>query len=140
MKLNESQREWGAFGALVLVLAVVVVGVALLAPGIFARVTGAFFAAQDGAPPPVETVIPTVTIAPTLLPTLTPPPEPTPTTAVQSATAVPTQPYVVQPGDTLSRIATLHSTTVALLVEINRLANPNQLVAGTTLLVPRADP
>ncbi|MGZ4650223.1 MAG: LysM peptidoglycan-binding domain-containing protein [Kineosporiaceae bacterium] len=44
--------------------------------------------------------------------------------------------YVVRPGDTLSGIALLLGTDVARLVRLNRLNDPDVLLAGTTLVVP----
>jgi LysM repeat protein len=44
--------------------------------------------------------------------------------------------YVVQSGDTLSGIALRFGTDVATLVRLNRLANPDVVLAGTTLVVP----
>ena len=43
---------------------------------------------------------------------------------------------VIQRGDTLSEIAIMYNTTVARLVELNSIANPNLIFAGETLLVP----
>lgn len=42
-------------------------------------------------------------------------------------------PYTVQPGDTLSAIAAHHHTTVAELVKLNHLSNPNALSVGQRL-------
>ena len=42
----------------------------------------------------------------------------------------------VQRGDTLSRIALEYNTTVARLVELNNIANPNLIYTGQTLIVP----
>ena len=39
-------------------------------------------------------------------------------------------------GDTLSSIAVCYNTTVERLVELNNIANPNLIYAGSTLLVP----
>jgi len=44
--------------------------------------------------------------------------------------------YVVQPGDTLYRIAQRFGTTVAALQELNRFPNPDQLVIGQAILIP----
>ena len=41
MNLNQTQREWAAFGGLALVLAVVILGLALLAPGMVLAAVGA---------------------------------------------------------------------------------------------------
>jgi LysM repeat protein len=46
--------------------------------------------------------------------------------------------YVVQPGDTLSAIAARTGTSVARLVELNGLADPNRIAAGSTLLLRAA--
>lgn len=43
--------------------------------------------------------------------------------------------YVVQSGDTLSSIATRFGTTVASLVSINNIANPNLIYVGETLKI-----
>ncbi len=44
--------------------------------------------------------------------------------------------HEVQPGDTLSDYAKRHNTTVAELVRINAIANPNHIVVGTKLTMP----
>lgn len=49
----------------------------------------------------------------------------------ESATSQPL--YVVKPGDTLSRIALTHGTTVDTLVNLNSLADKNTLGVGQTL-------
>lgn len=46
-----------------------------------------------------------------------------------------TNSYIVQPGDTLSEIASRYGTTVQELVAINHLANPNLIFPGETLRV-----
>jgi LysM repeat protein len=66
---------------------------------------------EDGQPPPP------------------PPPSPTPPPGGQTT-------YVVQRGDTLSRIASRFGTTVALLVQANNIANPNLIYVGQVLLIP----
>lgn len=45
--------------------------------------------------------------------------------------------YRVRRGDTLSSIAGRHGTTVARLIKLNKISNPNLIVAGTTLIVSR---
>jgi LysM repeat protein len=71
------------------------------------------------------------------VPTATPRPGPVPT-----ATPAPGgQTYVVQAGDTLSRIATRFNTTVAALVQLNNIVNPNLIYVGQVLrIVPGAGP
>lgn len=46
--------------------------------------------------------------------------------------------YVVQPGDTLSKIAQRHHTTTETLSAMNQLSNPNALRVGMTLRLPKA--
>lgn len=43
---------------------------------------------------------------------------------------------VIQQGDTLSGIANEYGTTVATLVELNNIQNPNLIYAGSSLIVP----
>jgi spore germination protein len=45
--------------------------------------------------------------------------------------------YVVQPGDTLFRIAQRFGLSVQELIEINRFPDPNKLVVGQAILIPR---
>ena len=44
--------------------------------------------------------------------------------------------YVVQAGDTLSAIAAAYGTTVAAIAAANRIANPNLIYVGQTLVIP----
>jgi LysM repeat protein len=44
--------------------------------------------------------------------------------------------YVVQPGDTMFRIATRYNTTVAALAQLNGIVNPNVIRVGQRLVVP----
>jgi LysM repeat protein/predicted chitinase len=55
----------------------------------------------------------------------------------------PTQPvepttYVVQRGDTLSRIASAFGVSLASLIEANGIRDPNRIQAGATLVIPAA--
>lgn len=43
---------------------------------------------------------------------------------------------IIQYGDTLSELAIKYNTTVAKLVELNNISNPNLIYAGETLIVP----
>jgi LysM repeat protein len=47
--------------------------------------------------------------------------------------------YVVQPGDTLGRIAACRGTSVPALARANRISAPDHLLAGAVLRVPEAD-
>jgi len=73
-----------------------------------------------------EAVIATPIPAPT--PTHTPIPRPTPTPTVTV--------YVVQPGDTLSAIATRFNVTLDDLVAANRIVNPDALQVGQEITIP----
>lgn len=44
--------------------------------------------------------------------------------------------YKVMPGDTLSSIAQKHGTTIRHIQNANRIANPNDLKAGTEIFIP----
>lgn len=46
---------------------------------------------------------------------------------------------IIQRGDTLSQLAIKYNTTVARLVELNNIANPNLIYAGATLIVPSGE-
>ena len=73
-----------------------------------------------------DAVIATATPEPT--PTATPIPRPTPTPTVTV--------YVVQPGDTLSGIATRFNVTIDDLVEANRIVDPDALQVGQEITIP----
>ena len=46
--------------------------------------------------------------------------------------------YTVQPGDTLTDIASRFETEVATIARLNGIADPNQIAAGTALVIPAA--
>jgi N-acetylmuramoyl-L-alanine amidase len=48
--------------------------------------------------------------------------------------------YVVQSGDTLSAIAEAYGVSVAILVQVNSIANPDLIVTGQSLAIPSAAP
>ncbi len=54
-------------------------------------------------------------------------------------TAGKTMEIIIQRGDTLTELAIKYNTTVARLVELNNIANPNLIYAGATLLVPSGE-
>ncbi len=75
----------------------------------------------------------------------TQPPSPLTPTPVVNATATPvvsplypinTCYYIVRPGDTLSAIALRAKTTVAALMQLNGIVNPNRVLIGQRLLMP----
>lgn len=87
------------------------------------------------APSPAPAAAPTRAPAPTPAPA--PAPRPAPTPAPAPAPAAPaTTTYTIQGGDTLTALARKFNTTVARLVELNGIANPDLIVAGRTLKVP----
>ncbi len=83
---------------------------------------------NGGEPTPEPTVSPKPSITPK--PTTTPKPTATPG---QCPTTIP---YIVQRGDTLSRIADSLETTVAELAALNHLKNPDRIYVGQRLLIP----
>ncbi|MGB3713064.1 MAG: LysM peptidoglycan-binding domain-containing protein [Candidatus Promineifilaceae bacterium] len=64
------------------------------------------------------------------------PAQPTPPPADPSPPVSGGTVYVVQLGDTLSRIAIVHGVTTGALVQANNLSNPNLIYAGQTLIIP----
>lgn len=82
------------------------------------------------------------------VPVRVPNPVPPPPTATPVVISVPSEPipgapvvngsivYMVQPGDTLFRIALRFSTTVSTLARLNGIVNPNLIFAGQPLFVP----
>jgi LysM repeat protein len=56
--------------------------------------------------------------------------------APQSASTSGGGTYVIQPGDTLLRIAARFGVTVNSIIQVNNLANPNLIYAGQTLIIP----
>ncbi len=70
------------------------------------------------------------------MPTATPVPtqglQPTPTALGLADPCV----YRVQPGDTAYHIATTHNVTLAQLIEVNNLTNPDRLTEGQELVIP----
>jgi LysM repeat protein len=67
------------------------------------------------------------------------PPLPTVTTTTTPTTTLPAF-YVVQRGDTLTSIAKRFRLSIAALVAANHLANPDKVLAGQRLALPRPPP
>jgi LysM repeat protein len=64
--------------------------------------------------------------------------------AGSGATAAPTtlvrpEVYIVKAGDSLAKLAKRFSTTIAALVELNGIQNPDRLIEGTRLKIPPPD-
>jgi LysM repeat protein len=49
---------------------------------------------------------------------------------------LPTAPYTIKSGETLSEIADRFGTSTERLIQLNRIANPNMVAAGTRLAIP----
>lgn len=58
------------------------------------------------------------------------------TTSAAPTTTGPLQKYIVQSGDTLFRIAERFNLSAPALVELNNIKNPDNVPAGTELLLP----
>lgn len=69
-------------------------------------------------------------------PSITPKPTVTPKPTAMPGQCPTTIPYIVQRGDTLSRIADSLETTVAELAALNHLKNPDRIYVGQRLLIP----
>lgn len=59
-----------------------------------------------------------------------------PSTTVSTTPTVANGNYTVQPGDTLSAIASIFDTTVSAIVSANGISNPNLIVVGQVLTIP----
>jgi LysM repeat protein len=79
-------------------------------------------------------------IIPVQTPVTATPPPPQATSLPPLTPSLAPQTYVVQPGDTLFRIADKYHTTVADLMKLNRLSNENAIFAGQVLRVPGSLP
>ena len=84
---------------------------------------------------------PVTTTAPTPAETVPPPspssaPTPAPTVAPTPAATRAFRTYRVQPGDTLSAIASRFGVSIQSIVNLNNISNPNQLSVGQVLRIP----
>lgn len=94
----------------------------------------------SASPTPTPSPTPTTTIpepVATPAPPTTPAPDPVPA-PIDPGPATPTHEYVVRSGDTLSAIARRFDTTVARLVEVNAIADPNDIRVGQVLRIDGA--
>ena len=85
--------------------------------------------AATAVPSPTSTSTPSASSTP-VAPVASPSPEP------NTPTPQPSQTYVVQYGDTLSDIAQQFNVSVQQIVEMNNIADPNVILAGSTLKIP----
>ena len=143
------QRTWQAVAAALLLLGVGGVAVASGAVSGVARLVGESMASSMA--PADRSGQPSVTLGATPTPTLTPTSgvvvtaTPLPTiisspSAIPSAAVAPPSPaarrYVVQLGDSLSRIAVQFGTSVAALQRANGITDPNLIEPGQVLVIP----
>jgi LysM repeat protein len=104
-----------------------------------ATATPKLFATATSTPRPLPpTAIAVATTTPTTTPTAVPTlvENPTATVAPPSATSTATQVYVVVDGDTIETIAARFGVTVAALLELNPLINPDIIIPGQELQLP----
>lgn len=98
--------------------------------------------AQEGEATPEPTVTPTPSVLPTPTTTnfflLTQPYTSTNVTGTAGLNVVATPPqiHIVRAGDTLARIASEYNVSLELIVELNRLTDPNRLEIGQSVLIP----
>lgn len=88
----------------------------------------------DDAVPPLPskvTVIPSGDTTPVGAPTTT-----TSTVPVTTTSLPGTQPYTVQPGDTLTSVATRYGFTLAEVTALNALKDPGSLSVGQVIVLP----
>lgn len=145
--LRPLDRHWVRYVRLALLLAAVLIAWRILAwqeDGYRAAASAAGDAALRGAP--VGVVLPSqtlpstteaapsgvaiVVLSPTPTATPTPVPTPTPTPAPTPAT------HIVRPGETLTRISQLYDVPVNVIVDLNEIADPDNVEVGQQLRLP----
>ncbi|MYD94879.1 MAG: LysM peptidoglycan-binding domain-containing protein [Chloroflexi bacterium] len=145
--LRPLDRHWVRYVRLALLLAAVLIAWRILAwqeDGYRAAASAAGDAALRGAPVGVglssqtspsvteaaQSGVEIVVLSPTPTATPTPVPTPTPTPAPTPAT------HTVRAGETLSRISQLYNVPVSVIVDLNDIPDPNNLLVGQRLLLP----
>ncbi len=97
---------------------------------------------QVTMPPPAPSqIIPLPTPAPAPVVKPLPPPIPTRTPGTHVVTPAPlsrgeSRPYTIKSGENLSTIALRHNLSTRELADFNRIADPNRIRVGQTLLIP----
>jgi LysM repeat protein len=87
-------------------------------------------------PQPTPTPAPTPSPSPSPAPTLAPTPSPSPTASVTPSPSPLV--HVVKSGETLSAIALRYGVTVAAIQAANGIKDPNKIVVGQKLVIPKA--
>jgi LysM repeat protein len=139
--LEQRRRERFKRGVIAVVFAIMALLVVLLIQGCMSERAQVTTPAGVGAAPAVPKPDKNPMVA------LKPDPQPALNVTGRAALTVPqkTAPivsptgnfYVVKPGDTLTRIAKLHGTTVKAIKAVNELAS-DRIVAGSKLKIPQA--
>jgi len=122
-------------------LVVVLAGVITVASGPVAGVVGPILTSVVGSltTPSEATPTPSVEVTPTASPTESPTPSPSPTESpTPSPSGSPEVPktYVVRSGDTLSGIALSLDISMADLIALNGITDPNKIKPGQVLKLP----
>jgi LysM repeat protein len=161
------QMEYIKFGILAVILFGAVVIIALAQPVIFGQAVPAIMGGNMpaegdtgvGAPMPTapeegSTAVPEMDVVNEEVPAGEVPAADAPATDAAAAdaavtdavptetfpTAVPTQTYTVQVGDTLTSIAQRYGVTVDAIIQANGLTNPDSVLVGTVLIIPLPAP
>ena len=145
--LRPLDRHWVRYVRLALLLAAVLIAWRILAwqeDGYRAAASAAGDAALRGAvvgvdlpsqtspatTQPAQSGVEIVALSPTPTATPTPVPTPTPTPAPTPAT------HTVRAGETLSSISQLYNVAVSVIVDLNDIPDPNNLLVGQRLRLP----
>ena len=144
--LEPLDRHWVRYVRLALLLAAVLIAWRILAwqeDGYRAAASAAGSAAslrslpasaavETSTPTPEagQVTIPIVVLSPAPTPTPKPIPTPTPTPAPTPAT------HEVRPGDTLSRISEFYDVPLSVIVDLNEIPDPDNLIVGQRLRLP----
>ena len=144
--LRPLDRHWVRYVRLALLLAAVLIAWRILAwqeDGYRAAASAAGNAAVSNpllmaepipsptaSPAAGQVRVPIVVLSPTATPTPTPVPTPTPTPAPTPVT------HTVRAGETLSGISDLYDVQVSVIVELNDIPDPDNLVVGQRLRLP----
>lgn len=102
--------------------------------------------AGGSSPSPTAISAPTIPAKPTAAPAVSPPATPTTPPAAPTATvaAAPTSTatpavtvYIVQPGDTLNKIAEKFGVSLDALIKANNISKPDSLDVGQEIKIPK---
>ena len=131
---SSNDRNWGdvlKFIILVVIMLGAILVVFVARPLVFGQIVPAVVGDFLTPMPTVEAIepLPTPTVVVTEMPAAAPDPTSTPPPPTPRV-------HVIQPGENLTKIAETYGVTVAAILALNNLTNPNQIVAGEQLLIP----